>query len=94
MAPKPRSAYFTKFEATIVSLKWEVGVQSYRLGNLGLPSTLCRFLRVRINNKRLLIKYLVNNYLKRQRNQRSYCQHLLDHGESKGLSEKHLLLPH
>ena len=29
---------------------------------------------------------------KRQRNQRSSCQHLLDHRESKGISEKHLSL--
>ena len=29
--------------------------------------------------------------LKRQRNQRSNCQHLLDHGESKGVPGKHLL---
>jgi len=29
--------------------------------------------------------------LKRQRNQRSNCQHLLDHRKSKGISEKHLL---
>ena len=29
---------------------------------------------------------------KRQKNQRSNCQHSLDHGESKGISEKHLLL--
>ena len=32
--------------------------------------------------------------LKRQRNQRSNCQHLSDHGESKGIPEKHLLLLH
>ena len=31
---------------------------------------------------------------KRGRNQSSNCQHLLDHGESKGVSEKHLLLLH
>ena len=31
---------------------------------------------------------------KRQRNQRSNCQHLLDHGESKGIQEKHLPLLH
>ena len=30
----------------------------------------------------------------RQRNQRSNCQHPLDHGESKGVPEKHLLLLH
>ena len=30
--------------------------------------------------------------LKRQRNQRSNCQHPLDHWKSKGVSEKHLLL--
>ena len=28
---------------------------------------------------------------KRQRNQRSNCQHPLDHRENKGISEKHLL---
>ena len=33
-------------------------------------------------------------FLKRQRNQRSYCQHSLDHGESEGVLEKHLLLLH
>jgi len=32
--------------------------------------------------------------LKRQRNQRSNCQHPLDHGESKEVPEKHLLLLH
>ena len=32
--------------------------------------------------------------LKRQRNQRSNCQHPLDHQESKIISEKHLLLLH
>ena len=31
---------------------------------------------------------------KRQRNQRSNCQHLLDHRKSKIISEKHLLLLH
>ena len=31
---------------------------------------------------------------KRQRNQRSNCQHLLDHRESKEIPEKHLLLLH
>ena len=31
-------------------------------------------------------------FLKRQRNLRSYCQHSLDHGESEGVLEKHLLL--
>ena len=30
--------------------------------------------------------------LKRQRNQRSNCQHLLDHGKSKRVPEKHLFL--
>src|SRR5574340_533259 len=30
--------------------------------------------------------------LERQKNQRSNCQHLLDHGKSKRVSEKHLLL--
>ena len=30
--------------------------------------------------------------LKKQRNQRSSCQHLLDHRESNGIPEKHLLL--
>ena len=30
--------------------------------------------------------------LQRQRNQRSYCQHLLDHRKSKRVPEKHLLL--
>ena len=30
--------------------------------------------------------------LKRQRNQRSNCQHPLDHGNSKRVSEKHLFL--
>ena len=30
----------------------------------------------------------------RQRNQKSNCQNLLDHGESKGVSENHLLLFH
>ena len=30
--------------------------------------------------------------LKRQRNQRSNCQHALDHGESKGVPEKHSLM--
>ena len=33
-------------------------------------------------------------FWKRQRNQRSYCQHSLDHGESEGVLEKHLLLLH
>ena len=28
-------------------------------------------------------------FTKRQRNQRSYCQHLLDHGKSKRVPEKH-----
>ena len=32
--------------------------------------------------------------LERQRNQRSNCQHLLDHGESKEFPVKHLLLLH
>ena len=32
--------------------------------------------------------------LKRQRNQRSNRQHLLDHRESKGIPEKHLFLLH
>ena len=32
--------------------------------------------------------------LKRQRNQRSNCQHPLDNGQSKGVPEKHLLLLH
>ena len=32
--------------------------------------------------------------LKRQRNQRSNCQHLLDHGKSKRVPEKHLFLLH
>ena len=31
---------------------------------------------------------------RRQRNQRSNCQHSLDHGESKGIPQKHLLLFH
>ena len=31
---------------------------------------------------------------KHQRNQRSNCQHPLDHKESKGIPENHLLLPH
>ena len=31
-------------------------------------------------------------FTKRQRNQRSNCQHLLDHGESKGFPEIHVLL--
>ena len=31
-------------------------------------------------------------FLKRQRNQRSNCQHLLDHGKSKRVPEKHLFL--
>ena len=31
---------------------------------------------------------------KRQRNQRSNCQHLLEHGESKGIPEKYLLPLH
>ena len=31
---------------------------------------------------------------KRQRSQRSNCQHPLDHGENKGIPEKHLLLLH
>ena len=31
---------------------------------------------------------------KRQRNQRSNCQHPLDHRESKGVPEKYLFLPH
>ena len=31
---------------------------------------------------------------KRQRNQRSNCQHLLDHGKSKSVPEKHLFLLH
>ena len=31
---------------------------------------------------------------KRQRNQRSNCQHPLDHRKSKGIPEKHLLLLH
>ena len=31
-------------------------------------------------------------FYKRQRNQRSNCQHLLDHGKSKRVPEKHLLL--
>ena len=31
---------------------------------------------------------------KGQRNQRSHCQHSMDHGESKGVPEKHLLLLH
>ena len=31
---------------------------------------------------------------KRQRSQRSNCQHSLDHGESKEIPEKHLLLLH
>ena len=32
--------------------------------------------------------------LKRQKNQRSNCRHSLDHGESKGVPGKHLLLLH
>ena len=32
--------------------------------------------------------------LERQRNQRSNCQHSLNHGESKAVPEKHLLLVH
>ena len=32
--------------------------------------------------------------LERQRNQRSNCQHLLDHRESKGVTEKYLFLLH
>ena len=31
-------------------------------------------------------------FYKRQRNQRSNCQHSLDHGKSKGVPEKHLFL--
>ena len=31
-------------------------------------------------------------FRKRQRNQRSNCQHLLDHGKSKRVTEKHLFL--
>ena len=31
---------------------------------------------------------------KKQGNQRSRCQHSLDHGESKGVPEKHLFLLH
>ena len=31
---------------------------------------------------------------KRKKNQRSYCQHSLDHRESKGIPEKHLFLLH
>ena len=30
--------------------------------------------------------------VKRQRNQRSNCQHLMDHGKSKSVPEKHLFL--
>ena len=33
-------------------------------------------------------------FRKRQRNQRSNCQHLLDHWKSKRISDKHLLLLH
>ena len=33
-----------------------------------------------------------NRVQKRQRNQRSNCQHLLDHRESKGIPEKYLLV--
>ena len=33
-------------------------------------------------------------FQKGQRNQRSNCKHLLDHSESKGFPEKHLLLFH
>ena len=33
-------------------------------------------------------------FRKRQRNQRSNCQHLLDHSKSKGIPEKHLFLLH
>ncbi|CAI9155515.1 unnamed protein product [Rangifer tarandus platyrhynchus] len=33
-----------------------------------------------------------NTVVERQRNQRSNCQHLLDHRKSKRVSEKHLLL--
>ena len=33
-------------------------------------------------------------FQKRHRNQRSNCQHLLDHGENKGIPEKYLLLLH
>ena len=34
----------------------------------------------------------VGLFKKRQRNQRSNCQHLLDHGKSKRVPEKHLFL--
>ena len=33
-------------------------------------------------------------FRKKQRNQRSNCQHLLDHGKSKEIPDKHLLLLH
>ena len=33
----------------------------------------------------------IQDGFKRQRNQRLNCQHLLDHGGSKGIPEKHLL---
>ena len=33
-------------------------------------------------------------FRKRQRNQRSNCQHPLDHGKSKRVPEKHLFLPY
>ena len=33
-------------------------------------------------------------FRKEQRNKRSNCQHLLDHGKSKSVPEKHLFLPY
>ena len=43
----------------------------------------------------LLMFLLLNTHIsKRQRNKRLNCQHLLDHRESKGVPEKHLLLLH
>ena len=39
-----------------------------------------------------IIQSEVSQKVKHQRNQRSNCQHLLDHGKSKRVSEKHLFL--
>ena len=38
------------------------------------------------------IEFIIESSMKRQKNQRSNCQHMLDHRKSKIILEKHLLL--
>ena len=56
---------------------------------------MCKILQARL--QQYVNRELPDNtrwFSKRQRNQRSNCQHLFDHGESKRIPENHLLLLH